>query len=467
MQDLIKKNKIFFFLFLFFLLTNFVKYYFLQTNFYDFGLFLNDLYKIYKGESENLIFPYIRIFNFFFSKIFWISKEYAPYILILIKSLILASPLLIFKHKEERFIYAIFLPLHYFSFFNYNTDYLFIPLSLIFFYKIKNIKYIYFFFFTSYLIKSTISLYLFFYLIYYYIKTKDLKNFLILKIILIIGSIYSLYVIYSFNVYSEHSDFYLYKNQITENFLLKIFFIIKNNFLSNLSLSLLFTIIIALLFFGINTKINLFYIFFIPYLFFIAFGSQQFGKINNHYLIPIFAPIFISFIKNYKNFRILNLSFIIFIFISFNPYPFSIINLTWKNNLSLDNYLNEDHKIKSEILKIPDIENKIISVENSLNYYPLYLANSLFSFPLAVNKVHIKKDNNVIKEYQANYVVIKNINSNIKRKFYNDISLCNYSYNNCHNAEITHKYNYQIELLNKSYNKISENRYVIYKKKIK
>jgi len=467
MSELIKKNKIFFFLFTFFSLTNFGKYYFLQTNFYDFGLFLNDLYKIYNGELENLIFPYISIFKFFFSKIFWISKEYTPYILISIKSLILASPILIFKQREERIIYAIFLPLHYFSFFNYNLDYLFVPLSLIFFYKIKNIKYIYFFFFTSYLIKSTISFYLFFYLIYYYIKTKDLKNFLIIKIILIIGFIYSLNVIYSYKIFSEHSDFYLYKNQITENFLLNIFFILKENFSSNLNIFLFSTIIIILILFGINTQKNLLYIFFIPHFFFIAFGSEQFGKINNHYLIPIFAPIFISFIRNYKNYKILNLSVIIFMLISFNPYPFSIVNLTWKNNLSLDNYLNEDHKIKSEILKITDIENKIISVENSLNYYPLYLANNLFSFPLAVNKVHTKKTNNIIKEFRADYVIIKNINSNIKRKFYNDLSLCNYSYNNCHNTEIKYKYINQIKLLNKFYDKINNNGYVIYKKKIK
>ena len=153
--------------------------------------------------------------------------------------------------------------------------------------------------------------------------------------------------------------------------------------------------------------------------------------------------------------------------ISFNPYPFSIVNLTWKNNLSLDNYLNEDHKIKSEILKITDIENKIISVENSLNYYPLYLANNLLSFPLAVNKVHKQKKKNIIKEFRADYVIIKNINSNIKRKFYNDLSLCNYSYNNCHNTEIKYKYINQIKLLNKFYDKINNNGYVIYKKKIK
>jgi len=365
-------NKVKFFIitFLLFTILPLIKIYNFKSSYYDFGFYLN-YYKQINNEQYDLIFNYnyqiINIVITYFLKIFSIENWFI--ILIIIQSLALSIPYLIFKNNLNiQIIYFLFPTIWFSALNNFHPDALVIPFIFLvnkeLDQKIINEFKILIYFIFIILIKMIFILLILGYVIIL-LKKKKIVSYITILFLLT----------------------YFFLLTFLDNFS-KIYFL--SSFLTNIDLSInnltnfkfLLSLLVLIFCSGFFLKPN--FIKIIPaailllFYYLYPFYHQKFYY--NHYFIPL-VPFFISAIENLKILKKIKnklLLFILLLHICFSPSPISFI--FWSDfNWFYDKYtiieLFKNQKTHN-FIKDLNLKNKTIIIENNAQPIELFKDNN-------------------------------------------------------------------------------------------
>ena len=427
-------NKIFFFLVSVFMAMPISKYLFNNSNYADFGIFENSIYKITTGNSSIFLDGHFSPIFFLFSAILSFFQIlsidfFFSYFLILFQSFIILTPAIYFYFKRENlltFVYLLCPPIWFLNFNDFHIDVLIIPIIffslIIYFKKPNNYRFLTIILFAA-LLKEYYSLILISFGFFIIFEEKKFNYFAIFLILigLIIFFSYYLYFqdIYTITDKSKIGDSQMYSGFIGDDFLslIKNLFLNFNHYFFGLFefkkiIYLVFFIFYFLIF--IRFKLSLLIIIF-PFLLInlISLNTTFVSLINHHIvtLIPVLIYNFYIYKNKFKDFiNKFNLNFFyIILFLCFSPNFFSpYFYFNDYDLFNFSNYLNYQKKvlIKQELKKTIN-STKSISIQNNLNHNYLSFRENYFLFPEGVFDFKFKKDKegNDIK-ILVDYVII-------------------------------------------------------------
>lgn len=485
-----KKNKVFLIIYLIvFLALSLMaglKYYNLNSNIADLGIFLNKIYNIailqnYSSAFQGHFNPII----FLLAPIFILENDIPVYLILFIQTIIITSPSIYIYFKFGLFfslIYLLLPSIWFIGVFDFHLDIFIISLTLLFFhyfekknfYKCLVITGLFCIIKEIYILTSIACCIL---IIYETISNSSQKNYKLVFITFIILILYFFLFIFINEFFLQgigNKSFFSGRHSSEGfNYLGNNFFIMPIQIIKNLP-EIFFDI------FTSSKKIKYLVAIFLPVMFIcfvypkylilaappllILMLSKNNIYINhtNHYSSGFILPIFFSFIHGYLliekklKLKIRGLFFLIFFLVHVYMSPSPISRLFYSNKISeynYETYLFSDRKKKiKNFLKNYNFEKEMISIQNNINFYKILKIPNYFLFPdgiidaseYIIYKKGFKKFN--YQTSKAKYVII----DAKKKKFIKDEG-CEYIYDKCQNIKILEEYERNKIFLKKYY----------------
>lgn len=465
-----------YFLLLSYLIISNLNIYNLNTYVMDLGIFSNQLYNLDEYWWRGFSGHFYPISNFL--SLLTNFNKFIHYFLLNFQNLILIITFILIKkiYGNTLSIFFLLSPLVWFTFKDFHYDTIVLPLHcLVFLYYYKNkIKTAYFFLTLTCFVKEVFVIHAIFFMIFFsfekIIREKKL-NSIIFEILLIFFYIFIYLTQYyiSYILFFEDENFNnlaSFKNSFGETAYqnLKLISDIDLNFEKVKFLLFIFGFFLFFPLFKLKKLI----LFLPTFLIVLISNNPNHYDYTNHYTIGILIPFIdtcAELKKKYDLKKLLLIAGLIFnILFSYSP----LSRFFWHNKIKNFHYSSYFPKIRNVTIKkalqqyIP--EDKIISSQNSVNYYKISNGYRLFPFPEATSKPKtvIKIVNNKITKTEvfADYVVI-----DLKKIIFYGDKGCDYVYGTCKDKEILFKFQKALKNLNQNYSKIFEfDSFFIYKK---
>lgn len=317
-----------------------LRYYSLNARVADFGFYLVELNAISKGEYWRAFHDHINLISILYSLFQIIFKSNFPFVLLLVQSLCLLSPLYIYRrfHIKYLLFYVLFPPIWYINLNDFHYETLAFPLLLLLLNLIdKKSNYFFINLFLLFCIKESYIVLGLFITIFAYVKNRDILSLLYFLISLLIFYLSFYFLMPGFHQEKEVSDTinYLQNSEVSNNLILKKLLLIYFLFF----------------YFSFNFKKNYVYLINIfPYLFIVFFltNNSNYISFTNHYFllaIPFVIYLYFKndFINEHSNLIIYKMSSYLRILsiIIFLPLPGSLIYFTKFSNHDLISYIKD------------------------------------------------------------------------------------------------------------------------------